>query len=307
MTLVDDVRAACAWVAERARSVRIETARIEGYAHSLPVIARDLGPDPRLTMDVGSREDRAAFALTLDAINFGSGWWPEIRKRPGASGFTTMAIGLRERFDEHGPWSAPELATLSAAEVAAALGQEPRHELMELYARSLRDLGRHLSEEHGASFTAVADAAAGSAAALVGRLATWDCFADVSIYRGRRVPFLKRAQLACADLEHAAVAKFDDLDRLTLFADNLIPHVLRVDGVLVYDGALLERIDAGELLEHGSVEEVEIRACAVEAVERMARARPELTPRVLDHLLWNRGRAERYKARPRHRARTTAY
>jgi Potential Queuosine, Q, salvage protein family len=307
MTLVEEVRAACAWVADRAQSVRIAAELIEDYAHSLPVIPTDLGPDPRLAMDVGSREDRAAFALTLDAINFGSGWWPEIRKRPGASGFTTMALGLRERFDEHGPWSPPELATLSAGEVAEALGQKPHHELMELYARSLRYLGRHVNEEHGASFTAVADAAAGSATALAGRLAAWECFADVSIYRGRRVPFLKRAQLACANLEHAGVTRFDDLDRLTLFADNLIPHVLRVDGVLVYEGALLARIDAGELLEHGSAEEIEIRACAVEAVERMARARPDLTPQVLDHLLWNRGRAERYKARPRHRARTTAY
>ncbi len=307
MSLVEEVRTACAWVAERAVSVRIEAGRVEDYARALAVTAADLGPDPRLAMDTGPGEARAAFALTLDAINFGSGWWSEIRKRAGVSGFTTMALGLRERFDAHGPWSAGELAAVSSSDLATTLGQAPDHELMGLYASSLRDLGAHVAEDYAGSFGAVADAAGGSALALVEALAGWSCFADVSTYRGRRVPFLKRAQLACADLHHAGVARFDDLDRLTLFADNLVPHVLRVDGILAYDAELLARIDAGELLVPGSPEEVEIRACAVEVVERMTRARPELSAQELDHVLWNRGRGEGYKSRPRHRARCTAY
>lgn len=142
--VVDDVRSACAWVADRASSVRIAHEWIEGYAHSLPVLARDLGPDPELAWLEGPREARAAFALTLNAVNFGSGWWPEIRKRPGASGFTTMALGLREHFAEHGPWRAADLAEMSASEVATTLGQEPEHELMALYAASVRDLGRRV-------------------------------------------------------------------------------------------------------------------------------------------------------------------
>ena len=307
MSLVDDVRSVCAWVAGRASSVRIERDRIVEYARSLLVPTADLGPDPALAVLEGPREFRAAFALTMNAINFGSGWWPEIRKRPGASGFTTMALGLRERFDEQGAWRASELGEITSLELATTLGQNPDHELMELYATSLRDLGDRVDAQHAGSFAAVADAADGSAVMLAERLADWACFADVSSYRGRTVPFLKRAQLAGADLHHAGVAHFGDLDRLTLFADNLIPHVLRVDRVLTYDPGLLARIGAGELLAHGSEEEVEIRACAVEAVELMARARPELSAHAFDHLLWNRGRARRYKSRPRHRARSTAY
>ena len=49
--------------------------------------------------------------------------------------------------------------------------------------------------------------------------------------------FYKRAQIVAADLALAGVARFRDLDRLTIFADNLVPHVLRCDGVLVYDAA----------------------------------------------------------------------
>ncbi len=60
--------------------------------------------------------------------------------------------------------------------------------------------------------------------------------------------FYKRAQILPADLALAGVAEFDDLDELTIFADNLVPHVLRVDGVLAYDDELAAQIDAGELL-----------------------------------------------------------
>ncbi|MEZ5167114.1 MAG: hypothetical protein R2695_11730 [Acidimicrobiales bacterium] len=33
--------------------------------------------------------------LSLDAINFGSGYFPYLRKRPGMSGYHTVASSLR--------------------------------------------------------------------------------------------------------------------------------------------------------------------------------------------------------------------
>ena len=117
--------------------------------------------------------------------------------------------------------------------------------------------------------------------------------------------FWKRAQIVPNDLTLAGVAEFEDLDRLTIFADNLVPHVLRVDGVLVYDPELAARIDAGELLAPGG-DEREIRACAVHACELIA-AELGVPPRVLDIWLWNRGQEPRYKALPRHRCRTVFY
>jgi len=129
----------------------------------------------------------------------------------------------------------------------------------------------------------------------------------VSEYDGRPVPFYKRAQIAAADLHLGEVVEFADLDRLTLFADNLVPHVLRLDGVLEFDAGLLRRIDAGEPLQHGSPEEVEMRACAVQAVELIVAARGDTSAQAIDLLLWTRGAGARYKAQPRPRARTTAY
>jgi hypothetical protein len=172
---------------------------------------------------------------------------------------------------------------------------------MALYAVALRDLGRHIEEAGG--FHAIVG---GSAVALAATLATWDCFADFSSYDELRLPFLKRAQIAAADLHRAGIAGYPDLARLTIFADNLVPHVLALDGVLALDPVLAARIERGELLRHGSPEEVELRACAVHACALLSRASGVMEAE-LDTLLWERGGGERYKARPRPRCRCTAY
>ena len=123
----------------------------------------------------------------------------------------------------------------------------------------------------------------------------------------RDVGFYKRAQLTPADLSLAGVARFDDLDQLTIFADNLVPHVLRVDGVLGYAPGLLERINREELIPAGSAEELEIRACALHAVELIKSELDGVTAMQLDYVLWNRGQQRDYKAQPRHRTRTVYY
>ncbi len=302
--LPDQIRAGCAAVAERARHVQIDPERLAAYAESLP--QPDHGDHPEVLLD-DRRELEAAYWLTLDAINFGSGWFPTLRKPAGLSGYRTIAAGLHERFATRGPWSAKQLAHIDADEIAATLGQDPGHELMALYAGSLRDVGTRVSAEHEGSFEAVLEAANGSAVMLAQLLSDWASFADISRYDELAVPFFKRAQIATADLHRARVARFDDLDRLTMFADNLVPHVLRLDGILDFDPELVALIDRGELIDHGSPEEVEIRACALQAVELLVAARPGSSAAEIDEVLWNRGGEPRYKASPRHRCRCTAY
>ena len=305
-----ELREACAAVAAGARHVTVEPAAIAAYAAELSGAPPTAPPtEPASPPSGADRERLAAFWLTLDAINFGSGWFPTLRKRDGRSGYGTIAAALQDHADRAGPWPAAALAALDAPAVAAVLGQDPGHELMALYAASLRDLGSHVAAEYGGRFAAVADAAHGSAVALARGLGEWPCFADTSVCDGLALPFLKRAQIAAADLQRAGVATFADLGELTMFADNLVPHVLRLDGVLRFDPALVARIDREELIVHGSREEIEIRACAVHAVELVVAARgdPALTAAQADQLLWERGGQPRYKASPRHRSRCTAY
>ncbi|HEX3277416.1 MAG TPA: queuosine salvage family protein [Thermoleophilaceae bacterium] len=276
MQLLDEVRSTCREIAANARSVSIDLDA-----------AREPPPAPPRAAPQGD----ADFLLQLDAINFGSGWFPTLRKRQGLSGYRTIEAAFTER----GPWSNAELRELDPAAVAAALGQEPSHPLMRLYAQALRDLGRFLG---GRSTLDVVEEAGDSAERLAVLLARGMRFFDD---RG----FYKRAQIVPSDLALAGAASFDDLDRLTIFADNLVPHVLRVDGVLRYDPELAAHIDAELLLPQGQAER-EIRACAVHACEQLAE-RFGITARELDMRLWNAGQAPAYKAVPRHRTRGVYY
>ncbi len=284
--------------------MQISTEAVGAYAGSLPLAAPTIS-DPLLT---GSdREHAAADTLILDAINFGSGWFPTLRKRPGRSGYGTVAEALAEHRARAGPWDVFTLATLDAPAIAAILGQDADHPLMGLYSASLRDLARRVTAEHEGRFAAIIDAAGGSAVRFARTLGAWPCFADHSRHAAFELPFLKRAQIAAADLQRARAADWRDLSALTMFADNLVPHVLRLDGILTFDPELMARIEREELIVHGSPEEIEIRACAVHAVELIVAARPGSCAAEIDQLLWERGGGARYKASPRHRSRCTAY
>jgi putative queuosine salvage protein len=290
MGLLADVRRECAAIAASARHVEIDLDRLGAVEPGPPP-----GLDPERHYLEGSRADVAAYLLTLDAINFGSGWFPTLRKRPRCSGYFTVAWALADRFRAHGPWSAPQLRALDAATVADTLGQDPAHELMHLYARALRELGAFLDDRGALDVVAEAN---GSAERLAAALA-----AGMPMFDDRG--FFKRAQIVPNDLTLAGIATFADIDALTIFADNLVPHVLRVDGVLRYEPRLAAAIDAEELLPPGDAER-EIRACALHACELIAE-RQGVPPRTLDTWLWGRGQAPRYKAIPRHRTRCPWY
>ena len=266
--LSEDVRAHCARVAARAELVQIDLTA-GGYAGGTS------GLDPELHRLDAPRDEVVRYVLVLDAINFGSGWFDEL-------GTDTDAItaGLTAR---GAPWTAAELRGLEAAEVADTLSLPREHRLTALYADALRRLGAWLREPLDLGTSAQAFAAALPFPPDPG--------------------FHKRPQIAANDLQLAGVARFTDVDRLTAFADDRLPHVLRHDGVLAYAPELAARIDAGEELQHGEDAEVELRACAVHACEGLAAA-AGVPPRLLDNWLWHRGRDR--PGRP-HRTRTTAY
>lgn len=318
-SLFDRIRSRAAEVTRRARDVRIDAARLDALARTLVAESapqEDLDPGHHFA---GSPERVLAFTIALDAINFGSGWFPLLAKRAGLSGYRQIATACRESVERGDPWDGAWLRGATPTSMAALLGQSLADpavaELMALFARAWRELGDWLAARHGDRFESVVESAGGSAERLVRSLAGLSLYADVARYEELDVPFYKRAQITAADLARVfhgeGWGRFEDLDRLTLFADNLVPHVLRCHGVLVYAPALAARIDGEELLASGAREEVEIRAVAVEVVERLvarmaALGRPT-TAQALDGRLWNAGQAPEIKARPRHRTRCTFY
>ena len=98
-------------------------------------------------------------------------------------------------------------------------------------------------------------------------------FRDHSLYKGHQVFLYKRAQIFVADLWGAFkgenYGEFYDIKSITIFADYIVPAVLRELGILNYESSLCCSIDSNSEIVPGSEEEVEIRACSVHAVEKM--------------------------------------
>ena len=280
--LTDRVRHYCAGVAATARHVRIDP--------EAAVAAGGIsGLNPTLHFLEGPRTDVARYVLILDAINFGSGWFGEL---------DTTTDALTQRLTAHtrergAPWTAAELRALDGAAVADVLGLDAGHQLTRLYSAALNHLGVFLADRP------ILDVVGDSAEALAERLAAGMPFFDD---RG----FYKRAQITANDLHLSGVVDFPDVGALTVFADNLIPHVLRLDGVLVYSDELAERVDACVELTAGGEFERELRACDVHACEQIA-ARLGVAPALLDNWLWNRGRQPPYSERPAHITHTVYY
>lgn len=293
------VRRSCAAVTAAATAVSIDHERLASFGG-------DLADAPAPTLDAGRHflegnpADVATYILVLDAVNFGSGWFPTLRKRVGddgrtVSGATSVAWWLGDRFRAHGAWTPTQLRAIGTAEVADVLHQRRDHELMALYAQALRELGRFLGPRTALDVVTAAEGSAVSlATTLAGSMTMW-----------RDPGFAKRAQLTPSDLQLAGVAKWDDLHELTIFADNLVPHVLRCDGVLRLSQPLASAIDEGRGLPVGPWER-ELRAAAVTACAAIA-PRLGMSEATLDGLLWNRGQGPAYKARPRARCRCVSY
>ena len=248
------------------------------------------GARPRAPLPRGLARGRGhATLLTLDSINFGSGWFPTLRKRPGCSGYFTVAWALADRFRSDGPWSAPELRGARRAERSpAVLGQERGHELMAPL-RPGAERPRRVPRRALARWTR-STAADGSAERLAEQLAAGMPFFDDP-------GFYKRAQIVPNDLALAGRGRVrrprpaHDLRRQ--------PRAARAAGgrgAALRDGAGGAASTPASCCQPGR-EEREIRACAVHACELIA-GRLGVPPRVLDTWLWNRGQEPRYKARP---------
>jgi hypothetical protein len=126
---------------------------------------------------------------------------------------------------------------------------------------------------------------------------TFPSFRDESEYHGHVVQFQKRAQLLLWQL-HARFRSngywtLDDPERLTIFADYIVPVALRLFGITSYSDELERKIQERRLIEQGSDEEIEIRASAIWAchllTEAVNRRRPDdrqVIEPVIDARLW---------------------
>lgn len=274
-----------------------------------------------------SPAEKAAWIFFIDTVNFG--FWavpgqPMFTVAYGGRRFTgyfSLVAGIRRALDagdrrvlDPAFWarcSADDLRGIFRSETATELP------LIDRRVDVLNEAGRFIAESFGGSVLEMVRSVEHSAVRLVdlvsGRLQSYN---DRCVFRGRRVSFLKRAQILAADLHFGFLGdgvdavRFDDIDRLTMFADYRVPQVLNYFGLLVYSDALMEELRERPHFESGSEMECEIRGNSILCVERLKEFMQEKYPATLvDFVLWDyaKANAEKMDHIPIHKTRSVFY
>jgi hypothetical protein len=267
--------------------------------------------------------DTVAYLLVLDSLNFC--FWPKKGKEKWEieyasewfSGYAGLALALKKAMELSIPLTdARYLSGLSYHDLEHILDGRGNLQLMDQRLSILRELGAYLLKNYAGKAHGLVEATGHSAAKLARFMAEkLSSFRDVAEYSGYKVFFYKRAQIFAADLYGSFHGKkwgaFDDMHRLTAFADYKLPQVLRHLGIMRYKNVLADKIDQKILLQPARPEEVEIRANTILAVELIRRELQsmgkDLKPFEIDWVLWNMGQDKSFKPKPYHRTATIFY
>lgn len=316
--VLDSARA----VSEKSKQVFIDRQALARFAE---VVATEAAPpewDQACHFHDGG-EATAAYILVLDAVNFcfwpmpGKPRWEIDYRGEKLSGYVALAAALKRAVEAGVPVTdARFLANLTPEDMRDVLGGAGELLLMEARTANLNELGSLLLNRYEGKAGKLVEAAGASAVELVRLVAgQLTSFQDVASYQGDAVYFYKRAQILAADLhgsfKGAGLGRFEDMDRLTAFADYKLPQVLRHLGILRYGPDLAGRVDRKVLLEPGSPEEVEIRANTIRAVDLLRQTvvagGKDLKAYEIDWVLWNLGQKDAYRLKPYHRSVTIFY
>ncbi|KAJ1697476.1 hypothetical protein LUZ63_005988 [Rhynchospora breviuscula] len=265
---MDEVRSTTAWVASHSSHVNIDSLEIEKVVDSMqgniPVVEWDF--EKIHYFDNGPLT--VQYMFVLDALNFC--FWPDKDLN-----YDHFAMGLKEALEnDKSALDADHLQTYTGPELRKMLKWPRPLPSEEERVRLLHEVGQELERSFGGEAANLVKSSGNSAATLVKLIARhFPGFRDHALYKGRQIFLYKRAQIFVADLWGAFKGKsfgnFDDVNSITIFADYIVPAVLRQLGVLKYSSALCKMVDSDMEIVPGTEEEVELRACSIHAVEKM--------------------------------------
>ncbi len=309
------------YAVNNSRHVTIDYSKLEEVCSNIK--AEDLIPRIGLSLfDVANRDlaSRIDFAIIFNSVNFcywGTPKWTIKTKDGEFDGAFGMVNALRQAIDNGYPLlDSSYLKNICAKDLESILHGNVPIPLFSERLGMLQETGRVLGDRYNGHFVGWFGRVANDAVRLVDVL-TKDIkhYHDGAIYKGKEIFFHKRAQLAITQINTVLTASgqptLANMDELTDFADYKVPQILRKKGLLVYDYVLSSKVDSGIPLENGSVEEIEIRANDIWAIESMVSLLKPRLPQVnavkLHSYFWQMGQIKSPDDKPYHRTITTNY
>ncbi|KAL5713644.1 hypothetical protein ACHQM5_015700 [Ranunculus cassubicifolius] len=265
---MDEVRSSSAWVANHSHHVTVDTSGLEKAVEKIQ------GEIPKVEWNFegihyfDNGPLTVQYLFVLDALNFC--FWPDKELN-----YDNLAEGLKEALEnDKSVFDADRLQMYTGPQLRELLKWPRPLPLEDERVRLLHEVGLELEKNFGGKAANIVERCGKSAVSLVDTITRhFPGFRDHSVYKGHQVFLYKRAQIFVADLWGAfkgqGYGEFNDISSITIFADYIVPAVLRQLGVLRYSADLAKIIEANSEIGSGSEEEVELRACSIYAVEKM--------------------------------------
>lgn len=283
-------------VIEHSRDVRTHFEKIQEVAGWM---AYEELPEPDYALPLGAgdgkRDETIDFILTADAID---------------TAFTDFSTHEKFQVDYAGRhWSDSDalFACIKRALDSGTpvldgkfLAQVTKPELEKIFAGNiqmpmldekmevLHQSGKVLADKYDGRFHNFVNACSprlyDSGKGLVDRMvAEFPRFNDVSEYDGHSIKFYKLPQLglwlAYSSLRRSGQFRIDDLDKMTAFADYIVPVALRLMGIMSYSPELERAINTHQMIARDSRQEIEIRAHCVYATALLSEEVNKIRPK----------------------------
>lgn len=257
-------------------------------------------------------DSRAAnWIFIIDTLNF-CFWTPGDDtkwKVDGETGYFALCAAIKRALDEGIDITNPRLYSAISEEKLEHIlrGDDPSTKcpLLSERVHCLHEVGKKLLEKYDGKFENCVLTCKNSAMLLLDLIVSeFPCFRDEAEFAGQRVGIYKRAQILVGDLwacyRGEGLGRFDDVQKITMFADYRVPQVLVHYGAMEYTAELLHILNTGMLMKNGCEQEVEIRGASIYVVEqlkeRVLKELEEKHPQIpttkvnsilLDHFLWD--------------------
>ncbi|KAK9678476.1 hypothetical protein RND81_11G214000 [Saponaria officinalis] len=306
---MEEVRRTAAWVASHSSHVFVNSSGIEKVVEDIK------GEIPKVEWDFEGIHYfdggplSVQYLLVLDSLNFC--FWPDEELN-----YDHLALGLKRAVEhDKSALDADRLQKYTGPELQAMLKWPRPLPLEDERVRLLHEVGRELERNFEGKASKLVESCGKSAAKLV-ELVTrhFPGFRDNTVYKGHQIFLYKRAQIFVADLWGAfkgqGYGELNDIGSITIFADYIVPAVLRRLGVLNYSSALANIVESNTEIGSGTEEEVELRACSIHAVEKIReliqlKSGKKVLSVELDLWLWSYG--VQLEALPHHRTLSIYY
>lgn len=302
-----DVRSSARFIYQNLESVVIDDSRIAVVAKKIADGKYAL-PKPMEAMPFKGRNlsESAMWCFLVDALNFC--FWPAAGKdkwqvqTPGGKwrgGYFGLIESLKKGIHVTKSWLDPVfLRVVKIEDVSRLFAGKGELQLLEERRIAINELGLGLRDK-GSAMGIVKDAKKDVIGFVDSVIKTFPSFKDEAVFRGRKIGFYKRAQILAMDLNlvlsQHGVIPFNNIDKLTAFADYKLPQLFRDEGITIYTHKLSKKIDSFELLEKDSREEIEIRGGTIFVVELLKEALfklgVNLSSPAIDNILWTEAKA----------------